>query len=69
MLATVPVTTRQQSPAAIRALAPGEWETSVAAGEKPQTHLPCLWTVRRGPSVTSRPLRSTVTVIGLPSLP
>jgi hypothetical protein len=65
----VRVTTRQQSPIASRALAPSGRETSCGAGAKPQTHRPCSSTVRRGPSVTVRPPRSTVTVIGRPWLP
>jgi len=37
----VPVTTRQQSSAARRALLPGEYETDWNCGEKPQMYLPC----------------------------
>ena len=65
----MPVTTRQQSPIASRALSPGGCETSSAPGRIPRPSGPCCSTVRRGPSVTVRPPRSTVTVIGRPSLP
>ena len=67
--ATVPETTCQQSAAASRALSPIGYETSSAAGTKPQIQWPPDLTVLFGPSTTFAPLRRTVTVIGLPSLP
>ena len=51
------------------AAVPGEYEMRRAAGVKPQIQRPsCDLIVFRGPSVMVRPARSTVTVIGLPSL-
>jgi hypothetical protein len=67
-LATVPVTTRQQSPIASRALAPSGCETRCDAGTKPQIQRPRSSTVRREPRAVVRPERSTLTVIGRPPL-
>src|SRR5438270_11361141 len=64
----VPVTTVQQSEAARLALWPSGYVLSFVAGSNPQIQRPCTRIVRRGPSVTVWPPRSTVTVIGRPWL-
>src|SRR6476646_562066 len=65
---TVPVTTAQHSWTALTMLVPTGYETSFAVGTTPQIQRPFNLTVFLGPSVTVRPPRCTVTVIGAPWL-